>query len=83
LDGAPFIRPGGQSGFRRRLEDEALEQTMSLYLVAEVDSHELSKRMVAAGVGYALMEEPAFQHEIESGLKSGSVVVQPDLPVPF
>jgi DNA-binding transcriptional LysR family regulator len=83
LDGAPLIQLGGPSGFRRRLEDERLEQKMSLCFVAEVDSHELTKRMVAAGVGSALMAEPAFQNEIESGLISGSVVVQPDLPVLF
>jgi LysR family transcriptional regulator, nitrogen assimilation regulatory protein len=83
LDGAPLIRPGGPSGFRRRLEDEAFEQHMKLKFVAEIDSHELTKRMVASGVGYALMAEPAVQHEIESGLLSGSIVVQPELPALF
>ena len=83
LDGVPLIRPGGPSGFRRKLEDVAVEQSIKLHFVAEVDSHELTKRMVAAGVGYALMAEPAVQREIENGLLSGTVVVQPILPALF
>jgi DNA-binding transcriptional LysR family regulator len=83
LDGVPLIRPGGPSGFRRKLEEVALEQEVRLAFVAEVDSHELTKRMVAAGVGYALMAEPAVQQEIEGRLLSASVVVQPVLPALF
>jgi LysR family transcriptional regulator, nitrogen assimilation regulatory protein len=83
LDGVPLIRPGGPSGFRRKLEDVALEQEMKLNFVAEVDSHELTKRMIAGGVGYALMAEPAVQQEIQAGLLSGSVVIEPVLPALF
>jgi DNA-binding transcriptional LysR family regulator len=83
LDGVPLIRPGGPSGFRRKLEDVALEQEMKLNFVAEVDSHELTKQMVATGVGYALMAELAVQQELADGRLSGSVVVQPGLPALF
>jgi DNA-binding transcriptional LysR family regulator len=72
-----------QVDFVEGLKMSPSNKKMSLCFVAEVDSHELIKRMVAVGVGYALMAEPAVQHEIESGLISGSVVVQPDLSVPF
>lgn len=83
LDGVPLIRPGGPSGFRRKLEDVALEQEVKLNFVGEVDSHGLTKRLVAAGVGYALMAEPAVQQEIQDGLLSGSVVTEPILPALF
>lgn len=83
LDGVPLIRPGGPSGFRRKLEEVALEQEMKLNFVAEVDSHELTKQMVASGVGYALMAELAVQQELKDGRLSGSVVVQPSLPALF
>jgi DNA-binding transcriptional LysR family regulator len=83
LDGVPLIRPGGPSGFRRKLEDVAQEQEMKLNFVAEVDSHELTKQMVATGVGYALMAELAVQEEISDGRLSGSAVVHPSLPALF
>jgi len=83
LDGVPLIRPGGPSGFRRKLEDVALEQEMKLNFVTEVDSHELTKQMVATGVGYALMAELAVREEIADGRLSGSTVVHPSLPALF
>jgi DNA-binding transcriptional LysR family regulator len=83
LDGVPLIRPGGPSGFRRKLEEVALEQEVTLNFVSEVDSHELTKQMVAAGVGYALMAEPAVHAELADGRLSGSVVTQPSLPALF
>jgi LysR family transcriptional regulator, nitrogen assimilation regulatory protein len=83
LDGVPLIRPGGPSGFRRKLEDMAMEQDVTLNFVAEIDSHELTKQMVSAGVGYALMAELAVQQEIEDGRLSASVIVQPGLPALF
>ena len=83
LDGVPLIRPGGPSGFRRKLDEVAMDQEIKLNFVAEVDSHSLTKQMVAAGVGYALMAEPAVQQELDEGRLSGSVVVQPSLPALF
>jgi DNA-binding transcriptional LysR family regulator len=72
-----------QVDFVEGLKMRPSNKKMSLCFVAEVDSHELTKRMVAAGVGYALMAEPAVQQEIENGLLSGTVVVQPVLPALF
>ncbi len=83
LDGVPLIRPGGTSGFRRKLEDVALEQEVKLNFVAQVDSHELTKQMVATGVGYALMAELSVQQELADGRLSGSAVIQPSLPALF
>jgi DNA-binding transcriptional LysR family regulator len=83
LDGVPLIRPGGPSGFRRKLEEVALEQDVKLNFVSEVDSHELTKQMVAAGVGYALMAEPSVRQELSDGRLTGSAIVQPGLPALF
>jgi DNA-binding transcriptional LysR family regulator len=83
LDGVPLIRPGGPSGFRRKMEEEALTQEIRLNWVSEVDSHELTKQMVASGVGYALMAELAVQQELANGSLSGCAIVQPSLPALF
>lgn len=78
LDGAPMIQPATNT-FRSMIAELARQAGVRLNVVAEVDSMELTKQMVAAGVGYALLSATSVQEEVKDGRLTATPVVDPEV----
>jgi LysR family nitrogen assimilation transcriptional regulator len=78
LDGVPLIQPGAASS-RHALEELARQQAVRLNVVAEVDSLDLMKSLVARRGGYALLMETTIGEEVKKGQLSAARVVNPDM----
>lgn len=79
LAGLPLILPGTQAGLRTQLARTELSMSMSLNVAVEIDSIELRKRALLAGLGYAIMPPLAFKTEAASGDLVGIPIVDPEI----
>lgn len=79
LGSVPLIQPGTFSAFQSSILETARKAGVQFRVVAEVDSIEVTKSMVAAGVGYALLSASAVVNEVRAGQLSTVDVVNPEL----
>ena len=63
----PLILPGNQASLPIRLSKLATRMSTSLNIAYEIDSTELTKQSVKAGLGYAILPPRAFLAEAERG----------------
>lgn len=82
LEDVPLILPSGPSGLRINLERAAEAAGIKIAPVMEVDSIELTKRLVADGTACAILPERAFRQEAARGDLAGIPVVEPRLTQP-
>lgn len=75
----PLILPGAQSGLRSKLEKACLAADMDLIVALEVDSAELTKQAVRAGLGYAVFPPVGFRAEAARGELTGIPIVEPEI----
>jgi DNA-binding transcriptional LysR family regulator len=78
LHEVPLIQPGPGSS-RQALEEIARKVGVRLNVIAEVDSLELMKRLVAQRGGYALLLATSIEDDIQAGRLSAARVVNPDM----
>lgn len=78
LDGVPLIQPGPATS-RQSLEDTARQASIHLNVVAEVDSLDLIKSLVAQRGGYALLLELSIVDDVKAGRLSAAKVVEPEM----
>lgn len=79
LDGLPLLQPSAPSPYRASIANTARQQGVKLNVVAEVDSLQLTKDLVAAKVGYALLSISAVLPELKAGRLSAAYVVNPEI----
>lgn len=75
----PLIVPGTQANLRTQLAKAELAAAISLNIILEIDSSELAKQAVRAGLGYAILPAVAFKAEVERGELVGIPIVDPDI----
>jgi LysR family nitrogen assimilation transcriptional regulator len=82
LQDLPLILPSGPSGLRITLERAAEEAAIKITPAMEIDSIELTKRLVAEGLHYTILPERTFRGEAERGELIGIPLVDPGLNQP-
>lgn len=82
LENTPLILPSGPSGLRINLERAAEAAGIKIAPVMEVDSIELTKRLVAEGAVCTILPERAYRSEAERGELTGIPVIGPRLTQP-
>ncbi|WP_438391819.1 LysR family transcriptional regulator [Caballeronia sp. DA-9] len=79
LDGLPLLQPSAPSPYRASIAQTARQLGVKLNVVAEVDSLQLTKELVAARVGYALLSISAILPELKDGRLSATYIVNPEI----
>jgi len=82
LEELPLILPSGGSGLRINLERAAEAAGIKILPAMEVDSIELTKRLLREETHYAILPERAFRGEAERGELSGVAILDPQLTQP-
>jgi DNA-binding transcriptional LysR family regulator len=78
LHEVPLIQPGPAAS-RQSLEETARKLSVRLNVIAEVDSLDLMKRLVAQRGGYALLLELSILEDVRAGRLSAAKVVAPEM----
>lgn len=79
LDGLPLLMPATGSPYRQVFLQAAEQAGVRLNVVAGVDSLQMQKEMVAAGIGYALVSMSSVLRELKAGELSATRVVNPEV----
>jgi DNA-binding transcriptional LysR family regulator len=82
LEELPLILPSGPSGLRINLERAAESAGLKIAPMMEVDSMELTKRLVGQGAGCTILPQRTYRREAELGTLVGIPIVAPDLTHP-
>jgi LysR family nitrogen assimilation transcriptional regulator len=77
LSELPLILPGLPHSNRRLMEQAAVQRGLRLRVVLEVDSVELTKSLVAQGLGYTILTFAAVQNEVARGELSVHPIERP------
>jgi LysR family transcriptional regulator, nitrogen assimilation regulatory protein len=83
LAGVPVLQPGAPNAMRLSLEHTARQNGFSWNVVAEVESVALTKEMVVAGIGYAILSATSVHADVKIGRLSSSRIVEPVLERPI
>jgi len=75
----PLIAPAFPHADRRVLEQAAAQHGAHLHVALEVDSVSLTKELVAAGHGYAVITQTAVQGEIDGGKIRAIAIERPPI----
>jgi DNA-binding transcriptional LysR family regulator len=75
----PLILPGTQAGLRTQLAKTELASDVTLNVIMEIDSAELRKKAVQAGLGYALLPPVALKQEIAEGTLAVVSIIEPEI----
>ncbi|RAU48158.1 LysR family transcriptional regulator [Pseudomonas sp. RIT412] len=75
----PLIAPAFPHADRRVLEQAAAQHGAHLHVALEVDSVSLTKELVAAGHGYAVITQTAVQREIDDGKLRAIAIERPPI----
>jgi LysR family transcriptional regulator, nitrogen assimilation regulatory protein len=78
LNDVPLIQPGPAAS-RQSLEDLARKSSVRLNVIAEVDSLDLMKSLVAQRGGYALLLEMSVREDVQAGRLSAARIVSPEM----
>jgi len=79
LANVPVLQPGAPNAMRLSLEHTARQHGFSWNVVAEVESVALTKDMVVAGIGYAILSTASVHADVANGRLSASRIVDPVL----
>jgi LysR family transcriptional regulator, nitrogen assimilation regulatory protein len=82
LEELPLILPSASSGVRINLSRAAEAAAVKIAPVMEVDSIELTKRLVQQGDLYTILPTRAFSAEVERGVLAGVPILEPRLTQP-
>lgn len=75
----PLILPGTHAGLRTKLAKVELISGANLDVALEIDSSDLAKEAVRAGLGYAILPAVAFKREEARGELVGIPIVEPEI----
>ena len=78
LHEVPLIQPGPAAS-RQSLDETARQMSIRLNVIAEVDSLDLIKSLVAQRGGYALLLELSIAEDVRAGRLSAAKLVQPEM----
>jgi DNA-binding transcriptional LysR family regulator len=78
LHEVPLIQPGPAAS-RQSLEETARKMSVRLNVIAEVDSLDLMKSLVAQRGGYALLLELSIREDVRAGRLSAAKVISPEM----
>ena len=79
LDGLPLVVPGRPYTFHNLLEHWAARKRITLNVVAECDSLQLQKHLVASSGVHAIMASGAVHEQVAAGLLQAARIVSPEL----
>ena len=75
----PLVMPSAQTGIRNTLENTALRVKVSITARYSTDSLEVSKHLVAAGLGYAGLPLAACGGDIDAGRLRYAAICEPEI----
>jgi DNA-binding transcriptional LysR family regulator len=75
----PLVMPSAQTGIRNTLENTALRVKVSITARYSTDSLEVSKHLVAAGLGYAVLPLAACGGDIDAGRLRYAAICEPEI----
>jgi LysR family nitrogen assimilation transcriptional regulator len=79
LAGLPLVMPSAQTGIRNTLENTALRVKVAITARYSTDSLEVSKHLVAAGLGYAVLPLAACRGDIDAGRLRYAAICEPEI----
>jgi LysR family transcriptional regulator, nitrogen assimilation regulatory protein len=79
LAALPLIMPSAQTGIRNTLENAALRRKVAITTRFSTDSLEVSKCLVGAGLGYAVMPPAACVADAEAGRLRYAPIYEPQI----
>jgi DNA-binding transcriptional LysR family regulator len=79
LASLPLVMPSAQTGIRNTLENTALRVKVALTARYSTDSLDVSKQLVAAGLGYAVLPLAACGADIDTGRLRYAPVCEPEI----
>jgi LysR family transcriptional regulator, nitrogen assimilation regulatory protein len=79
LGGLPLVIPSAQTGIRNTLENTALRVKAAITARYSTDSLDVSKQLVAAGLGYAVLPPAACGAEIDAGRLRWAPICEPEI----
>lgn len=75
----PLVMPSAQTGIRNTLENTALRVKVAITARFSTDSLEVSKHLVEAGLGYAVLPLAACGADIEAGRLRHASICEPEI----
>jgi LysR family nitrogen assimilation transcriptional regulator len=75
----PLVMPSAQTGIRNTLENTALRVKVAITARYSTDSLEVSKDLVAAGLGYAVLPLAACRGDIDAGRLRYAAICEPEI----
>jgi LysR family nitrogen assimilation transcriptional regulator len=75
----PLVMPSAQTGIRNTLENTALRVKVAITARYSTDSLEVSKQLVAAGLGYAVLPLAACGGDIDAGRLRYAAICEPEI----
>jgi LysR family transcriptional regulator, nitrogen assimilation regulatory protein len=75
----PLVMPSAQTGIRNTLENTALRLKVAITARFSTDSLEVSKHLVEAGLGYAVLPPAACGVDVEGGRLRYASICEPEL----
>jgi len=75
----PLVMPSAQTGIRNTLENTALRLKVAITTRFSTDSLEVSKNIVEAGLGYAVLPLAACGTEVDAGRVRYASICEPEL----
>jgi len=79
LASLPLVMPSAQTGIRNTLENTALRVKVAITARYSTDSLEVSKHLVAAGLGYAVLPLAACGGDIDAGRLRYAPICEPEI----
>jgi len=79
LASLPLVMPSAQTGIRNTLENTALRVKVAITGRYSTDSLEVSKHLVAAGLGYAVLPLAACGGDIDAGRLRYAPICEPEI----
>lgn len=73
----PLILPSRPHGLRRQLEAIAMRNGLQLNVRVEADGLVPIVQLVAAGIGYTVLPTPSIQQELDAGLLTSTLIIDP------
>ncbi len=73
----PLILPSRPHGLRRQLDTIAMRNGIQLSVRVEADGLVPIVQLVAAGIGFTVLPLPSIQQELDAGLLSSALIVDP------
>jgi LysR family nitrogen assimilation transcriptional regulator len=79
LSGVPLVLPPGETAFNQAIRTVCDNLGITLHLVAEVESVNVIRALVRAGICCAIVNPAAFRHELQAKIFNCATLTEPEI----